>query len=180
MLVTTIDFNIYKKKLEEKLNSNFLSYNELEDYLKIKLGTGIGKYITDIIRAINILNNLDRDDKIRDATEIELIMMANLTQNREKLLKYKNQDNVSRYLSTITDERIDLLKKLSEVFDDKIVEPLVILDYNTKAISNQKLLELLATRLRDNTLNIASIEQVCEQYKKKLRGYKDVTHNSRL
>ena len=166
MLVTTIDFNIYKKKLEEKLNSNFLSYNELEDYLKIKLGTGIGKYITDIIRAINILNNLDRDDKIRDATEIELIMMANLTQNREKLLKYKNQDNVSRYLSTITDERIDLLKKLSEVFDDKIVEPLVILDYNTKAISNQKLLELLATRLRDNTLNIASIEQVCEQYKK--------------
>jgi len=132
MLLTTVDFNKYKIKINQHLSSNFETYSELENYLQEELGVSIGKCITDIIRAINILNNLDRDENIRDATEVELILMANITQNKEKLLKYKNEDNVSRYLSTLTLKKLTLLEKLSDVFSDIVVISLTIPEYKLK------------------------------------------------
>jgi len=173
MLLLPIDFD---KKYQSKFSTYFKEFknvDELEEYIKEKLECdNIRTYISDIIRALNIINGKDREDSIKTLNDKELIVKSNISENKEALLSWKDNDKISRYLKNIDDNKLKFLIKLEEIFkQDNIIGNKVNINHYIKDKDKRK--ERERKRERDLSYNdnmILNIKKYIPQSIKKVFG----------
>ena len=124
MLLSSVDFEKYKFRLEANLKREFSSSEVFEEYVKEYLGAKNTRiFVANIARAI-ILNNGISSDLDR-YTDKEIITLINVSQNKENLLSYKEQENLKPYLEMIDSAKLGLIESLEKVFFNSSIEKLV-------------------------------------------------------
>jgi len=124
MLFTETEFKKYKLKIF-KIFGEYEDRDEFETYLQNKLNTNNLKiYISNILRAINIVLGNDTNKYINEIDDLNLLVKLNLSKNKDKLLEFKEDERVKRYLKNVNKDKLAILIKLSEVLDDIDIEKL--------------------------------------------------------
>ena len=124
MLFTETEFKKYKLKIF-KIFGEYEDRDEFETYLQNKLNTNNLKiYISNILRAINIVLGNDTNKYINEIDDLKLLVKLNLSNNKDKLLEFKEDERVKRYLKNVNKDKLAILIKLSEVLDDIDIEKL--------------------------------------------------------
>ena len=124
MLFTETEFKKYKLKIF-KIFGEYEDRDKFEDYLLKTLQTGNLKiYISNILRAINIVLGNDTNKYINEIDDLNLLVKLNLSKNKDKLLEFKEDERVKRYLKNVNKDKLAILIKLSEVLDDIDIEKL--------------------------------------------------------
>jgi hypothetical protein len=138
MLLSSVDFKKYKYKLEESLNQTFSSSDMFEEYVKQQLGSKNTRvFVVNIARAILLYNHDDLDLDIY--TDKEIIILINVTHNKDMLLRYKEQKDLKPYLETIDNDKLELIENLEKVFYSSSIKKL---EFNRQQIEDNSLEQL--------------------------------------
>ena len=147
MLFTETEFKKYKLKIF-KIFGEYEDRDEFEDYLLKTLQTGNLKiYISNILRAVNIVLGNNTNKYINEIDDLEILVKLNLKDNKDNLLEYVNDEAVKRYLKDVDSEKLDILIKLSSILDDietkKVILPKKVAKEKiiSNDFNNQKKLE---------------------------------------
>lgn len=154
MLLSSVDFEKYKSKLELNLKRTFSSSEEFEEHVKTKLGAKNTRiFVSNIARAIILQNSISFD--LDRYTDKEIVTLINISKNKEKLLKYKDQENFKPYLELINADRLEVVESLEKVFFNTSIEKLLFTVENKEVNSEEIQIE------KENN----SLEEIKKMYK---------------
>jgi len=171
MLFTETEFKKYKLKIF-KIFGEYEDRDEFETYLQNKLNTNNLKiYISNILRAINIVLGNDTNKYINEIDDLNLLVKLNLSKNKDKLLEFKEDERVKRYLKNVNKDKLAILIKLSEVLDDIDIEKLdlsnIQIQKSNDTLSNIEDTSNKSENFITNEKNeIKEIPLIYKQYKK--------------
>lgn len=152
MLLSYIDFEKYKFRLEANLKREFSSSEEFEEYVKKYLGTKNTRiFVANIARAIILQNGISFD--LDRYTDKEIITLINVSQNKEKLLEHKEQENLKPYLEMINSNKLELIRNLERVFFNSSIEKLVFQEKSEEVVGE----EVQTEKESDDLENIKSL-----------------------
>ena len=120
MLLIKNDFEKIKQTITQKFLT-FQTEDRFEEYLKGEFEKSPKIFVENILRAENILLNMDRENNIKKYSFVKLVLKANITKNKDILLNHKDENIVKKYIGEINKRKLEHLEKLENIF--KILEP---------------------------------------------------------
>ena len=119
MLLNSTDIKQYQDNIKIICGKNIYELDEFEKCLQeaLNIDTSIRVFLANILRAINISNNIDRDRGINSSTDISILLQCNICKNKKLFLSHKENSSFQRYLKNIDQNNLEILCKLSNLFD---------------------------------------------------------------